>query len=165
MTVSGMELPLLWRLGNAEAEGGGEASLVLVEGAEGGGAEGDGGSHVQDVQGTRTEEAGLRPGDAPGVGESGGRKGHDANDRRLNVPGEAEQDCLLFGSAHLSAKDAPVEGVDELEFGEIGGEQGRLDALHDGGSGGGVGVGDVEGKKEAGVRVNDQKRSRSAASC
>lgn len=153
---------LLWE---PKAQGGGEPSLVLVKGAEGGSAEGDGRSNMQDVQSPRAEELGLRPCDAPSVGESSGGKRHDANDGRLNVPGEREHDRLLLGSAHLFAENAPVERVDELEFCEIGGDQGRLDTFHDGGSRRRVGVGDVKGEKEAGVRVNDQKRSRSAASC
>lgn len=139
--------------------------MVPVEGAERGSAESNGGSDMENVQSARAEEAGLRPGDAPGVGDHGGRKWHDADDARMEIPGERKQDRLLFGSAHLFAKNASVERVDELEFGEIGGNQGRLGALHDRSSGRRVGVGDVEREKKAGVCVNDQKRSRSAASC
>ena len=43
------------RLGGTEVKGGGEPSLVLIEGTEGGSAEGDGGSDMQDIQSPRGE--------------------------------------------------------------------------------------------------------------
>jgi len=42
-----------------------------------------------------------------------------------------KQDGLLLRSSQLFAENPPVERVDELELGEVGGDERRLDALHD----------------------------------
>ena len=164
MTITGF-LRLAWELWNAERECGGEPGLILVEGAEGASPKGQGGSDMEDVQGTGAKEAGMGSCDAACVRESGAGNGDDADRARVDIPGKRKQDGLLLGSSQLFAENAPVERVDELEFGEVRGEERRLDALHDGRGSGRVGIGDVERKEEAGIRVDGQKRSRSAASC
>src|SRR5260370_11445493 len=72
---------------------------------------------------------------------------------------------MILRSSQLFAENPPVERVDELDLDEVGGDERRLDALHDCCGRGGVGIRDIKREKKAGVRVNDQKRSRSAASC
>ena len=155
-------VPELW---NAEGEGRGEPGLILVEGAEGVGPKSYCGSEVQDVQGAGPEEAGMGSGNAAGMRESGRGNGDDADRSRMDIPGERKQDGLLLRSPQLFAENAPVERVDELEFGKVRGEKRRFNALHDGRSSGRVGIGNVEREEEAGIRVDDQKRSRSAANC
>ena len=120
--------------------------MILVESAEGTGPESEGGSYMQDVQSASAEEPGLGSGDAPGMCERDSGNGHDADHACMHILGERKQDGLLLGSAQLFTENAPVERVGELEFGEVGGEERRLNALHRGGSGEGVGVGDVQRK-------------------
>src|SRR5260370_6309294 len=141
LTGGGGTVEGLW---NAEAEGGGEFGLILIEGAEGTGREGECGSYMQDIQSASAEEPGLGSGDAPGMRERGSGNGHDADHACLDIPGERKQDGLFLGSAQLFTENAPVERVGELEFGEVDGEERRLDALHRGGSGEGVGIVDVQ---------------------
>ena len=120
---------------------------------------------MQDIQGTSAEEPGLGSGNPPGTRKSRGRYRHDTNQAVVHILGKRKQNSLLLRSAQLLPENAPIERVDELEFGEVGGEERWPDALHDCCGRGGVGVGDEKREEEVGVRVDDQKRSRSAASC
>src|SRR6267378_2843777 len=139
-------VPELW---NAEGECRGEPSLILVEGAEGIGPKSHSGSDVQDVQGAGPEEACMGSCDAAGMPESGRGNWDDADRSRMDIPGERKQDGLLLRSAQFFAENAPVERVDELEFGEVCAEERRFNALHDDRSSGRVGIGNVDREEEA----------------
>ena len=107
----------------------------------------------------------MGSGDAASRGESSSGNGNDADCACVDILGKRKQDGLLLGGPQLFAENAPVERIEKLEFDEVRGEERRLDALHDRCGSRRVGIGDVERKEETGIRVDDQKRSRSAANC
>src|SRR6267143_1086613 len=152
-------------LRNAKPQGASEPRLILIQRAERTSSKSEGRSNMQDVQGTSAEEPGLGSGNPPGMRKSRGRYRHDTDQAVVHILGKRKQNSLLLRSAQLLPENAPIERVDELEFGEVGGEERWPDALHDCCGRGGVGVGDEKREEEAGVRVDDQKRSRAAASC
>ena len=81
---------------NSQTKGGGELGLILIESAEGAGAESEGGSHVQDVQGTCAEKPGLCSSDTPGVRECDGGNGHDADRTCMDILRKRKQNGFLF---------------------------------------------------------------------
>jgi len=164
-SVSRREGATVQELWNPEAEGEGKPRLIFVERAEGTSSKRESRSNMQDVQRTSAQEPRLGSRDTPGVPEGSGGKGHDADQAVVHIHGKGKQNGLHFRSAQLFAENPPVERVDELEFGEVRGQKRWPNPLHNSCSSGGVGIGHVEREKKAGVGVDDQKRSRSAASC
>lgn len=91
--------------------------------------------------------------------QSGAGNRNDADQTSLDIFRERDENGLFLESPQLLAKNSSVEDVDKLELAQIGSDKGRLQAPHDGASRRRVGVRNVEGKQEAGVCVDRQKRS------
>src|SRR5260370_28793503 len=146
-------------LGNAEAEGGGEPSLLLIEGLEGISLRKERDRDVQHVERACAQKRSVRSCNPLCLLVSSGRKRDDPHHALLDIFAKESMDFHRISGPQFLSEKPQSDGVEDFDFRHVGKEQRQDRAPHLGRGRGRIHVENVEGEQEAGVDTGGQKRS------
>src|SRR6266581_6397623 len=156
LTGGGGTVEGLW---NAEAEGGGEPGLLLIEGVEGIGPKNERARDVQHVERAGPQQRSVRSCNLLCMLVSSGRKRDDLHHALLDIFAKEAIDFLRLRGPQVFSEKPQSDGVEDFDFPHVGKEQRQDRAPHFGRGRGGIHVENVEGDQEAGIDTGSQKRS------